>query len=146
MTAARSAARSGPRHLVLYDGVCGLCDRTVQFLLAVDRHSRLTFAPLQGSTGELAQRRLEVTADLRTLVFVRDWEGDGETVYFRSTAVLQILAVVGGIWRLASWLRVVPRPLRDATYDFVARHRYRWFGRFDRCKLPSPEQRERFLE
>lgn len=138
--------RRGARQLVLYDGVCGLCDRAVQFLVAEDRAGALSFAPLQGEAAAAVRRRHRVADDLASMVFVRDHGGAGERVFTRSSAVLGALSAMGGFWRLVSWGRAVPRPLRDALYDFVARRRYGWFGRLDACRLPSAETRVRFLD
>ncbi len=140
------AAAAGARQLVLYDGVCGLCDRLVQFLLREDRGRVLTFAALQGETAAELRRRAPRLEGVDSVVFVRDHGTARGRVFIRSRAVIEILAEIGGFWRLLSWpLRLVPPPLRDAGYDFVARNRYGWFGRFDACKLPTPEERARFV-
>jgi predicted DCC family thiol-disulfide oxidoreductase YuxK len=149
VTAADLAPESGRdpgRHLVLYDGVCGLCDRTVQLLLRADRRGVLTFAPLQGETAPAILRRHAIGDALQSLVLIRDPGTDGETAFTRSRAAFRIGAALGGLWRVLAWARfVVPRPLADRAYDFVAARRYRWFGRFDACRLPEPGVRERFL-
>lgn len=133
------------RQLVLYDGVCGLCDRSVQLLLARDRRRVLTFAPLQGETATALGRRRPALAAVDSMVFVRDEGTPAERVFVRSRAVVEVLAALGGRWRVVSWpLRAVPPPLRDAAYDWVARNRYGWFGRRDACRLPSAGDRERF--
>jgi predicted DCC family thiol-disulfide oxidoreductase YuxK len=80
------------------------------------------------------------------MVFVRDEGSAGERAFVRSTGALAALDAVGGVWRLVSWLRIVPAPLRDAVYRVVAANRYRWFGRFDACRLPPPAARDRFLD
>jgi predicted DCC family thiol-disulfide oxidoreductase YuxK len=129
-------------NIVFYDGVCGLCDRTVQFLLKRDTAQRFKFAPLQGET---AGQRTDLPADMRSIVFVANLGTAQEQLYFRSEAVLRILGCLGGFWRVVSWLRLIPRPLRDAIYDAIATRRYRWFGKFDACRVPSPELRGRFL-
>jgi predicted DCC family thiol-disulfide oxidoreductase YuxK len=158
LAADRSIAANGsmaaPRaNLVLYDGVCGLCNRTVRFLLRIDRRNVLAFAPLQGQTAaRLAERhgfplagRGDDPAGLRTIVYVRKFGLKHERAHLRSDAVLRILGDVGGPWVLFGALRLVPRLLRDPVYDWVARNRYRWFGKLDRCPLPPPDQRARFL-
>jgi predicted DCC family thiol-disulfide oxidoreductase YuxK len=132
-----------PHHVFFFDGVCGLCDRTVHFLLKRDRHARLRFAPLQG---EVAARVLPPLGGrpeaLDTMYLVTS---DGRLLE-RSRAVLFAVAALGGPWRLVSLLRLVPRPLADLAYRFVASVRYRVFGKYDTCALPSPEERARFLE
>lgn len=135
-------ARHGDRGLVLFDRVCGLCDRTVQFLLDEDFSETLLFAPLQGET---AGQRMDLPADLRSVVFITHRGTAGERVYYKSEAVLRALDCMGGFWRVVSWLRIIPRFVRDAVYDFVAAHRYNWFGKMETCRVPAPELRGRFL-
>jgi predicted DCC family thiol-disulfide oxidoreductase YuxK len=144
LPAARSLT-SPSANLVLYDGVCGLCNRLVRFLLRVDRRNVLCFAPLQGPTAARLAERHGFPLDVKTMVYVRHFGLKGERAHLRSDGVLRALGDVGGIWSAAVLLRLVPRLLRDAVYDWVARHRYRWFGKYDSCPMPSPEQRARFL-
>jgi len=134
------------RHIVLYDGECGLCDRTVQCLLDADHAGVLFYAPLQGPTAAGLIERLGVPRDLDSLLFVRDAGGQEEKLLVRSSGVLAICEVVGGGWRLLSWLRVVPRPLRDAVYEFVAKRRRIWFKPLDSCRIPTSEATRRFLD
>ncbi len=138
-------AAPGTDHLVLYDGDCPLCHRSVRWLLRIDRRRRLQFAPLQGVTAAAVIDRAGLPDDLDSVLFVEHPGSDRERVFARSTGVLRALAAIGGGWRVVSWLRLVPRPLRDAVYDFVARRRNRWYGRLDGCPLPAPEERDRFL-
>ncbi|HVS02153.1 MAG TPA: DCC1-like thiol-disulfide oxidoreductase family protein [Thermoanaerobaculia bacterium] len=132
-------------NLVLYDGVCGLCNRLVRLLLVADRKAVLCFAPLQGATAARVRQRRDLPQDLDTLVYVRGFGLADEQAYLRSDAVLLALADVGGVWWLAGALRVIPRPLRDGVYRWVARRRYGWFGKYETCPLPPPEHRARFL-
>jgi predicted DCC family thiol-disulfide oxidoreductase YuxK len=126
------------RQLVLFDGVCALCHRTVQFLLTEDRAARLQFAPLQGAAAQPILRRHQLNeAPLRSLVFVESAGSDLERIHVKSDAVLRALAALGGFWQVVSWLRLVPRPVRDAAYDVIARNRYRWFGTQESCLLPT---------
>lgn len=134
--------------ILLYDGVCGLCNRLVRFLLARDRRGRLRFAPLQSgfSARALARHGRDATR-LDTVYLVTRPGTPAERVLSRSRAVLGALEELGGGWRLSGiLLRIVPGPLRDAVYGLVARVRYRVFGRSERCVLPRPEDRARFLD
>jgi predicted DCC family thiol-disulfide oxidoreductase YuxK len=132
---------------VLYDGECGLCDRSVRFLLPRDRRERMRFAPLQGERAAgLRRRHPALPAIDETFLLVEDPEGPAELVRLRSDAALRSLELLGGGWRFARILRLVPPPLRDAVYRFVARRRTRWFGRLDSCRIPAPEERRRFLD
>lgn len=125
---------------MFYDGACGLCRGSVRWFLGRDRHARLKFAPLQGQTyASLAWR--DKPRGLDTIVY-RDESG----LHVRSTAVLRAMLVLGGVWRIVGRAGLgVPRPIRDAVYRFIARHRLGWFGASDSCSLPTPEQAARFL-
>lgn len=127
------------RGIVFFDGVCGLCNRFVDRLLAVDTDGVLRFAPLQGTT---AQDRLPagLADELNTVVYLRDG-----VVLTRSDAALRILMDLGGWLKLHGAWFIVPRSLRDYVYDWIARNRYRWFGKHETCRLPTPEERTRFL-
>ena len=134
-------------HLVLYDGVCGLCDRFVQFLLSRDHLDRLRFAALQGPIGTEVLARFERTSNpLATVIVVVDHGAPSERILDRSDAALFAIGSLGGPYRVAPALRVVPRFLRDAIYALIARWRYRIFGRFDSCPIPSPGTRAKFLD
>jgi predicted DCC family thiol-disulfide oxidoreductase YuxK len=124
---------------VLFDGHCGLCDRSVQLLLRWDRTGVLHFAPLQGPTAAPFAPPSS-PHDPGTFVLV-----DQQGTHLRSEAALRTLAHLGPLWRAVLIFRVVPRPLRDAVYNWVARHRYRWFGQLDACRIPSVEVKARFL-
>lgn len=135
--------------VVLYDGVCGLCDRTVQIFLKADRRGTLKFAPLQGPTAVsvLAKHGVmqEDAGGFRSIIFVRGYGMPSEAIFLRSEGVLRILSHLGGIWWMLSWLRIIPLFVRDAVYNWVARNRYQWFGKFDACRLLPPEWQSRFL-
>jgi predicted DCC family thiol-disulfide oxidoreductase YuxK len=127
--------------IIVFDGVCLLCNRSVQFVIAHDRRRLYRFAAVQGRVGAELMRcyGLDPAAPASMLLIE---EG---RVWTESDAVVRIAVGFGGAWRLAGLGRVIPRALRDAAYRFVARHRYRWFGRRDHCMLPSPQTAERFL-
>jgi predicted DCC family thiol-disulfide oxidoreductase YuxK len=127
--------------LVLFDGVCGLCNSFVDFLLPRSPGGELVFGALQSEAGRKALREAGLPEAMPDTVVVVE---DGRA-YFQSTGVLRVLRHVRWPWRALSWLSVVPRPLRDAVYRFVAKRRYGWFGKRDSCRLPSAAERERFL-
>jgi predicted DCC family thiol-disulfide oxidoreductase YuxK len=130
-------------HVVFYDGVCGLCDRWVRFVLARDRRRRFRFAPLQGP---LAARELPPRGGAPTdLDSVYVLAADGR-LWRKSRAVWFVLREIGGFWRVVSLLRVVPPFITDRVYDLVARVRYRLFGRLEACRIPSSAERERFAD
>lgn len=130
---------STSERIVFFDGVCGLCNRFIDRLLRMDRDGSLSFAPLQGST---AQQRLPAgMADaMESVVYLRDG-----AVLQRSDAALRILIDLGS-WRVlhGAWF-IFPRVLRDEVYNWIARNRYRWFGKRETCRIPTPEERGRFL-
>jgi predicted DCC family thiol-disulfide oxidoreductase YuxK len=134
--------------IILYDGVCGLCNRLVQFLLKHDRQGRLRFASLQSDfAAKVLQRHGIDPKDLDTLHVIENYEQPGERVLQRSDAILRAGRELGGFWSVsATAANVIPRALRDVVYRFVARNRYRVFGKYDTCMLPEPNQRSRFLD
>lgn len=136
-----------PAELILYDGVCGFCDRAVQWILDADREGRFRFAALQGETAAaVLGRHPELPRDVDTIVYVRRTEAGGEEVFVRSTAALHIAMRLGGAWRLFAPGWLLPRPLRDLAYAAFAALRYRLFGKLDQCRIPAPEERARFLD
>lgn len=139
---------SGSNPIIFYDGVCGLCNRLVQFLLRHDKHGRLRFASLQSDFAErLLLRHGFDPKDLDTLHVVENYAQPDERVLQRSDAILRAGRELGGVWSgLAAVAKIVPRPLRDLVYGFVARNRYSVFGKYDSCMLPDPDQRSRFLD
>jgi predicted DCC family thiol-disulfide oxidoreductase YuxK len=138
--------------ILLYDGVCGLCNRFVQFILRRDRTAIFRFASLQSPFAAPILARHSANPDFRTIDFdtiyvVVNHDEANESLFSRSDAVVFSLSQLGGFWSLAALaLRVVPRPIRDFAYRLVARTRYRIFGRYDSCPLPSAETRSRFLD
>ena len=134
--------------VLLYDGVCGLCNQVVQFTLRYDRRDVFRFAALQS---ELAARVLarhgESAKDLNSVYVVLDMEQAGERLLGRSDAVICLLRTLGGRLRApAAVYGVLPRSVRDILYSLVARNRYRLFGKFETCPVPEPGVRAKFLE
>ena len=123
--------------IVFFDGVCGLCNRFVDFLIRHDQAKHLRFSPLQGDTA----RRLFVSPiGVDTIIC-----SVGGVSYKRSTAALRALAMLGGWHQLWKLLLMIPRPIRDLAYDKIADNRFQWYGRLDSCRIPKPEERDRFL-
>ena len=134
--------------IVFYDGICGLCNRLVQFLLKRDRHDRLRFASLQSDFASRVLSRHGIDPkDLDTVHVVEHYQQSNERVLDRSDAILRAGRELGGIWAFAAKLgSVVPRPLRNLFYRFVANNRYRVFGKYETCMLPEPQHRVKFLD
>ena len=130
---------------ILFDGVCNLCNGFVQFIIRQDPGGRFRFVALQSEAGQALLAKQGLTpptgaAELDSVLLL-----SGGQLYSHSSAVLRIARGLGGVWALAGVGGLLPRAWRDALYRFVARNRYRWFGRQESCMLPTPELRARFL-
>ena len=138
---------SAQHSIVLYDGVCGLCNRLNQFLLKRDRKDRLRFASLQSEFAQRVLRAHELdAADLDTVYVVLNHGTAGETALARSDAIIHAVQQLGGIWKIISLGKLLPRSLKNAIYNVVARNRYRVFGKSDSCVLPEPRHRQKFID
>jgi predicted DCC family thiol-disulfide oxidoreductase YuxK len=127
-------------NILYFDGVCGLCNRSVDFVLTRDREQKFLFAPLQGETAA-ENLSAEELADLHSLVLQTPFGR-----YRRSAAVVRILWKLGGLWAfLGTLLWIVPLPLRNLGYRAVSTTRYSLFGKKDSCRIPTAEERDRFL-
>jgi predicted DCC family thiol-disulfide oxidoreductase YuxK len=142
----RSSVAEG-QSLVLYDGVCGFCNRAVRFLLKRDGKDRLRFASLQSPMAQRILARHDAqTGGLDSVLLVQGYERPSEELLTRSAAAIEAARVLGGIWQLCAALYILPRFLRDAVYDFIAQRRYRMFGKFETCPLPDPSVKHKFLD
>ena len=130
-----------PHAVVLFDGVCNFCNASVRFIARRDARGYFHFAPLESDAGQqlLSEWGLNGTA-IDSVVLV-----EGGRASVKSTAALRIARRLSGLWPLVVVFLIVPRFLRDAVYDVIARNRYRWFGRSEQCMVPSAELRARFL-
>ena len=143
----RGQAGGGGRHLLLYDGVCGLCDHLVQFVLAHDRRGVFDFAPLQSATGRATVARDGGDPEAPTSFYVvRDYRSPEARSLVKGRAALFVADALGWPWKVAGIFGVLPTAVLNLGYDIVARYRYRVFGRFEQCALPRPEQRTRFVD
>lgn len=132
---------SDPPPILLFDGVCNVCNATVQFIVAHERAPVMQFASLQSERGRALVAQLGLAGDISTVVLVQ-----GDRALTRSSAAVAVLAHLGGGWRTLGWLLwLVPRPLRNMGYHVFACFRYRLFGKRDHCMVPTPELRARFL-
>ncbi len=127
--------------VMLFDGVCNLCDQTVQFVLKRDKKGYFKFAALQSEAGQalLEQHQLP-TEDFDSFVLLENGK-----LYQRSTAALRVCRRLGGAWPLLYAFIIVPPFIRNAVYNWVSRNRYRWYGKKETCMMPKPEWQERFL-
>ncbi len=133
--------RSG-RPIVLFDGVCNICNAGIDFLMRRDPDGVIRYAAMQTDAG----RRLAARYDLATDTMDSFYVIDGARVFDRSEAALHLARYLAWPWRLGLALAILPRGLRDRAYDVLARNRYRWFGKRELCRLPTPEERSRFLD
>lgn len=132
--------------IILFDGVCNLCNGVVQFVIKHDPDAYFSFAPLQSDKGRqiLAEKEKypdgKHPASIRSIVLIENGH-----LYTESTAALRIARHLSGMWKYLSVLLLLPRFMRDPVYHFIARNRYRWFGKKEECMVPDPEIKERFM-
>lgn len=130
------------KSILLFDGVCNLCNSSVQWVIDRDRTKQFQFASLQSDFSKQKLKQFGVTnEDLNTVVLI-----DGDRVFKRSSAALEVLKKLGGGWQLLYVFKIIPTPIRDVIYNWIAKNRYRWFGKEDSCRIPTPELKNRFLD
>lgn len=133
--------------IVLYDGVCGLCNRLNQFLLRRDHDDRFLFASLQSELGRTILGRHHANPDrLDTFYVVENYDASNERISGRSDAALKVVRALGGPWRVFEVGKLLPRSFRDLLYNLIARNRYKIFGQYDTCLMPDPKYRKKFLD
>lgn len=128
--------------ILLFDGVCNLCNGSVLWVIRHDTNGKFRFTSLQSETGQQLLEEAGLPAREMDTVVLHDQGG----FFTRSDAALGVLQRLGGVWSWVSILRIIPRPVRDRIYNWIARNRYRWFGKKDSCMIPTPELRSRFLD
>ena len=142
MNASDEVSPSPRGDLIIFDGVCNLCEASVNFIIRHDAAGVFRFVPSQSELGAALQQQYGVnTASLDTVVLIQDGQ-----IYTQSDAGVRIASAFDGPWRLLGLARWVPRPLRNWVYRRIANNRYAWFGRKEVCLIPTPEVRRRFLE
>jgi len=143
----RKKLQSAGPHLILYDGVCGLCNRLNAFVLKHDRKARFRFASLQSTIGQSYLRKFNRNpADLDTFYVIANYESHSAVPIERAAAGLFVLETLGVPWRWAGIVGILPDSLLNFGYDTLARARYRIFGKYEQCMMPSAENRERFID
>ena len=127
--------------ILLFDGVCNLCNGTVQQIIKADKNGIFRFASLQSDFGQEQLKQFNLEGDyLKTLVLISD-----EKAYIRSDAALEIARQLGGLWSVSYIFKIVPPFIRNAVYDFISNNRYHWFGKQESCMIPTSELKARFL-
>lgn len=131
------------KKIVLFDGVCNLCNGAVQYIIKRDKTDTFRYAALQSEIGEqlVAERAID-TSKVDSIILIEP----GVAYFTKSDAALEIGKSFGGAWKLLQLFVWIPKSIRDAVYDIVARNRYKWFGKKDACMIPTPELKAKFLE
>ncbi|MGL6160263.1 thiol-disulfide oxidoreductase DCC family protein [Microbulbifer sp.] len=135
-----------PDNIILFDSQCNLCNGWSRFVLHRDKNAIFTLCRVQSPAGQQLLARLGLPLDTYETIIYLERRGDTLVDYHKSEAAQRILAQLPAPWCYLAWLRFVPRAIRDLVYDGIARNRYRLFGKRQECKLPGPEERQRFLE
>jgi predicted DCC family thiol-disulfide oxidoreductase YuxK len=128
-------------YIVIFDGLCNLCNGAVQFIIRHDKKNRFIFASLQSEVAKKLLNEIQVPSSLDTIVLIK-----GHKHFEKSDAVLEIAKNLSGLWPMVYGFKIIPRILRHALYNWVAKNRYTWFGKRESCLSPSQELRARFLE
>lgn len=127
--------------VILFDGVCNLCNSSVQFIIGRDPKAQFRFASLQSAYGQQQMTKFNLPAsELNSVLLIKDGK-----LYQKSSAALHIARMLSGAWPLMFAFIIVPPFIRNAVYDFIARNRYKWFGKKDECMIPTPELKSRFI-
>ncbi|WP_113928559.1 thiol-disulfide oxidoreductase DCC family protein [Bacillus sp. P14.5] len=127
--------------VILFDGVCNLCNNTVQFIIKRDDRAYFKFASLQSDAGKVVIEKYQINPKIDSIILIEQ-----NKFYVKSEAALRVSKNLGGFWKVFFVFMVIPKKIRDKVYDFIAQNRYKWFGKRDSCMLPSSEMKKRFLE
>lgn len=129
------------KHIVLFDGVCNLCNGAVLFIIKRDKKDRFRFAALESDLGkELLARHNIDPSKIDSIVLI-----SGDSAFAKAGAALRIAKYLTGLWPLLYSLVIIPKFIADAMYDFIAKNRYKWFGKKESCMIPTPELKSKFL-
>ncbi len=127
--------------IILFDGVCNFCNASVNFIIDRDKNNIFKFAALQSDIGEQLQRKFSLDSeDLSSFILI-----EGNKYYKKTTAALRVAKDFGFPWNLTYIFIIVPPFIRNIAYSIIAKYRYKWFGKRDTCRIPTPEEKERFL-
>jgi predicted DCC family thiol-disulfide oxidoreductase YuxK len=126
---------------ILFDGVCNLCNSSVQFIIKRDPKGHFKFASIQSETGRSLLKQFGVDKEIDSFILI-----ENQRIYLKSSAALRVCRNLNGIWKLLTILRILPAPFRDFFYDIVAKNRYKWFGKIESCMIPTKEMKKRFLD
>lgn len=135
-----------PKHkkLILFDGVCNLCNSSVQYVIKQDKNNRFLFAPLQSKIGQDIMNQFNIDTSKTDSILL--YNPEKNTITYKSTAALKIASQLGFPNHLLSVFLVVPGFIRNMVYDFIAKNRYKWYGKKEACMIPTPELKSKFLK
>ncbi|MCF2873892.1 MULTISPECIES: thiol-disulfide oxidoreductase DCC family protein [unclassified Tenacibaculum] len=131
------------KKIILFDGICNFCNNAVLKTINYDKKNQFVFASLQSEIGKKITNHLGIdTSKIDSIILYEP----NSAYYIKSTAALKIMAEFGGFWKIANFLMVFPEDFRNLVYDYIAKNRYKWFGKKEECMIPTKEIREKFLE
>ena len=129
------------KKIIFYDGLCAMCNRFIRILITLDKKEKFLLAPLQGKNGKILQNKFsKELKGIDSVIFYN------KKVYTKSSAVINILSELGGIYKLAYIFNIIPSFISDSIYDYIARNRFQWFGKLDKCPIPEKKNISRFLD
>ena len=129
------------KKIIFYDGLCAMCNRFIRILITLDKKEKFLLAPLQGKNGKILQKKFSKKLhEVDSVIFYN------KQVYTKSSAVINILSELGGIYKLAYIFNIIPSFISDSIYDYIARNRFQWFGKLDKCTMPEKKNISRFLD
>ena len=129
------------KKIIFYDGLCAMCNRFIRILITLDKKEKFLLAPLQGKNGEILKE--EFSKELKGIDSVIFYN---KKVFTKSSAVINILNELGGAYKLAYIFNIIPTFISDSIYDYIARNRFQWFGKLDKCPMPEKKNISRFLD
>ncbi|MGJ7913274.1 thiol-disulfide oxidoreductase DCC family protein [Neobacillus sp. LXY-1] len=129
------------KQIILFDGVCNLCNSSVQFIIKRDPKGHFQFASIQGKMGQNLLKKYHVNTDINSFILI-----DHDKVFFKSNAALRVCRNLAGYWKWLAIFFIIPSTIRNGIYDFIANNRYKWFGKKESCMIPSQKWKNRFLD
>ena len=131
------------KKIILFDGVCNLCNSSVKYVIKHDKKDEFRFVPIQSELGQKIIKHIGISAKhTDSVIFYKP----GKVYYYKSTAALEIAKSLNGFFTYASIFRIIPSAIRDIIYDYIAKNRYKWYGKNESCMIPTPELKSKFLE
>ncbi len=131
------------KKIIVFDGVCNLCNSSITQVIERDKNNQYVFASIQGETGKKLIIERDINTDLIDSIILID---PGVAYYTKSTAAIKVIKSFGGIYSLFGVFEYLPESIRDAVYDYIAKNRYKWYGKKNACMIPTPELKDKFLD